>query len=234
MLGQLTVSLEIQGVATADVYRAHSVIRAPCKALQHDLFNPTWAGRGHYFIHDITDEDTRGQHSHTTDAWAPHPGTGVFRRKRREGTGTQRCTEGRPMETEAETGATQPQAEEPQEPPEAGEGNTGSPPETWPPDSLVSDSGLLDRERLNSCRFRTLRGWEFVTAAYSGVHQDPGKEWGQDGWDTAESQAFWGAGGALDVGASYHCGCYNGPEHPLTLWGLWSPGISSGWTRPAR
>ena len=108
------------------------------------------------------------------------------------------------------------------------------PPETWPPDSLVSDSGLLDRERLSSCRFRTLRGWEFITAAYSGVHQDPGKEWGQDGWDTEESQAFWGAGGALDVGASYHCGCYNGPEHPLTLWGLWSPGISSGWTRPAR
>ena len=110
----------------------------------------------------------------------------------------------------------------------------GPPRRRGPTDSLVSDSGLLDWGRLNSCCFRTLRGWEFVTAAYSGVHQDPGKEWGQDGWDTAESQGFWGAGGALDVGTSYHCGCYNGPEHPLTLWGLWSPGISSGWTRAAR
>lgn len=49
-----------------------------------------------------------------------------------------------------------------------------------------------------------LRVWEFVTAptglSYSGVHQDPRKQWGQDWWDTAESQGFWGAGGAWGHG----------------------------------
>lgn len=65
-----------------------------------------------------------------------------------------------------------------------------------PTDSLVSDSGLLNRERLSSCCFRTLRVWEFVTAAYSGVQQDPRKEWGQDGWDTAVTGLLGGRRGA--------------------------------------